>query len=159
MRYSLGSDYTGLPQNLQPVDRSLVPSGRSAPGAGIWGIHRFLGHRLGSYVQWVHGVRGMDGSPTVLAYQLPRVAGSTPCLDVPQRVRSGQGRSSPYGKYCDHCVYQHARQFTLLSQCHMSQLARHHLLWSQKLRSLRAIHIPGVFNQTADELSRAAFPG
>ncbi len=30
-RYSPGSDYTGLLQNLQPVDRSLVPSGRSAP--------------------------------------------------------------------------------------------------------------------------------
>ncbi len=42
----------------------------------------------------------------------------------------------------------------------MSQLARHLLLWSQKhLRSLRAIHIPGVFNWAADELSRAALPG
>ncbi len=44
MRYSLGSDYTGLLQNLQPVDRFLVPSGRSAPGAGIQaccGIHIF----------------------------------------------------------------------------------------------------------------------
>ncbi len=27
------------------------------------------------------------------------------------------------------------------------------------LRSLRAIHIPGVFNRAADELSRAALPG
>ncbi len=43
---------------------------------------------------------------------------------------------------------------------HMSQLARHLLLWSQKhLRSLCAIHIPGVFNRAADELSRAALPG
>ncbi len=42
----------------------------------------------------------------------------------------------------------------------MSQLTRHLLLWSQKhLRSLRAIHIPGVFNRAADELSRAALPG
>ncbi len=42
----------------------------------------------------------------------------------------------------------------------MSQLARHLLLWSQKhLRSLRAIHIPGVFNWAANELSRAALPG
>ncbi len=40
-----------------------------------------------------------------------------------------------------------------------SQLARH-LLWSQKhLRSLCAIHIPGVLNRVADELSRAALPG
>ncbi len=42
----------------------------------------------------------------------------------------------------------------------MSQLARHLLLWSQKhLRSLRALHVPGVLNRVADELSRAALPG
>ncbi len=43
----------------------------------------------------------------------------------------------------------------------MSQLARHLLLlWSRKhLRSLRAIHIPGLLNRTADELSRAVLPG
>ena len=36
----------------------------------------------------------------------------------------------------------------------MSQLARHLLLWSQKfLRSLRAVHIPGLLSRTADELS------
>ncbi len=47
-----------------------------------------------------------------------------------------------------------------LRSCRMSQLARHLLLWSRKhLRSLRAIHIPGLLNQTADELSRAALPG
>ncbi len=66
-RYSPGSDYTGLPQNLQPVVRSLVPSGRSAPGAGIQaccGIHGCLGHRLGSHVQRACSVRGLDGSPT-----------------------------------------------------------------------------------------------
>ncbi len=51
------------------------------------------------------------------------------------------------------------RQVGLRSR-RMSQLARHLLLWSQKhLRSLRAIHIPGVFNRAADELSRAALPG
>ncbi len=51
------------------------------------------------------------------------------------------------------------RQGGLRSRC-MSRLARHLLLWSQKhLRSLRAIHIPGVFNRAADELSRAALPG
>ncbi len=72
-RYSPGSDYTGLPQNLQPVDRSFVPSGRSAPGTGLQaccGIHGCLGHRLGSHVQRARSVRGMDGSPTALAYQI-----------------------------------------------------------------------------------------
>lgn len=42
----------------------------------------------------------------------------------------------------------------------MSQLASHLLLWSQMhLRSLCAIHFPGVFNQAADKLSRAALAG
>ncbi|KAI2661198.1 ORF V: Enzymatic polyprotein [Labeo rohita] len=37
----------------------------------------------------------------------------------------------------------------------MSELARHLLLWSQKrLKSLRAIHIPGELNRSADQLSR-----
>ncbi len=41
----------------------------------------------------------------------------------------------------------------------MSQLARHLLLWSQKhLRLLRATHISGLLNRTANELSRAALP-
>ncbi len=117
-RYSPGSDYTGLPQNLQPVVRSLVPSGRSAPGAGIQacgGIHGCLGHWLGSHVQRARSVRGLDGSPTALAYQLPRAAGSTPGLEPPQRAPSGQGRSGPYGQHCDRCVYQPARRFTLPS--------------------------------------------
>ncbi len=116
--YSPGSDYTGLPQDLQPVDRSFVPSGRSAPGTGLQaccGIHGCLGHRLGSHVQRARSVRGMDGSPTALAYQLPRVAGSTPCLEPPQRVPLGQGRSGPYGQHGDRCVYQPARWFTLPS--------------------------------------------
>ncbi len=143
-RYSPGSDYNGLPQNLQPVDRSLVPSGRSAPGADIQACHR-----LGCHVQGAHSVRGMDGSPTALAYQLPRVAGSTPCPELPQRAPSGQGRSGPHGQHGDRCIYQPARRFML-----PSQLTHHLLLWSQKhLKSLRAIHIPGVFNRAADELS------
>ncbi len=117
-RHLPGSDYTGLPQDLQAVVRSLVPSGRSAPGAGIQaccGIHRCLDHRLGSHVQRARSIRGLDGSPTALAYQLPRVASSTPCPEPSQRAPSAQGRSGPYGQHCDHCVYQPARRFALPS--------------------------------------------
>ncbi len=47
-----------------------------------------------------------------------------------------------------------------LRSSRMSQLARHLLLWSRKhLRLHRAIHIQGLLNRTADELSRAALPG
>ncbi len=117
-RHLPGSDYTGLPQDLQAVIRSLVPSGRSAPGAGIQaccGIHRCLIHRLGSHVQRARSIRGLDGSPTALAYQLPRAASSTPCPEPSQRAPSAQGRSGPYGQHCDRCVYQPARRFALPS--------------------------------------------
>ncbi len=117
-RHLPGSDYTGLPQDLQAVVRSLIPSGRSAPGAGIQaccGIHRCLDHRLGSHVQRARSIRGLDGSPTALAYQLPRVASSTPCPEPSQRAPSAQGRSGPYGQHCDRCVYQPARRFALPS--------------------------------------------
>ncbi len=102
-------------------------------------------------------VRGMEVSPTVLAYQLSQVASSTPGPELPQRAPSRQGRSCLYGQHGDLCVYQPA--MWLRSGC-MSQLACHLLLWSQKhLRLLPAIHIPGVFNQAANDLSRAALPG
>ncbi len=117
-RNSPGSDYTGLLQNLQPVVRSLVTSGWSAPGAGIQtccGIHECLGHRLGSHVQRACSIRGLNGSPTALAYYLSRAAGSTPCLEPPQRTPSAQGRSGTYEQHGDHCVYQPTRRFTLPS--------------------------------------------
>ncbi len=159
-RYSPGSDYSGLPKKRQPMDRSLVPSGSSAPGAGIQScsvIHGCLGHGLGSHVQRARSVRGMDESPTALAYQLPRVSSSTPGPEPPQRAPSRQGCSGPYGQHGDLCVYQLVMR---LHSRRMSQLARQLLFWSQKhLTSLPAIHIPGVFNQVANELSRAALPG
>ncbi len=118
MRYSPGSDYTGLPLNLQPVDRSLVPLCRSAPGASIQACcvtHGCLGHWLGSHIQRPRSVRGMDGSSTALAYQLPQVASSTSGPDPPQRTPSSQGRSGPYRQHSDLCVFQPSMRFTLPS--------------------------------------------
>ncbi len=54
----------------------------------------------GGHVQRARSVRDLDGSPTALAYQLPRAAGSTPGLEPPQRAPSRQGRSGPYGQHC-----------------------------------------------------------
>ncbi len=139
MRYS---DYTGLPHDLQLVVRSLVPSGRSAPGAGIqafFGIHGYLGHQLGSHIQWTHSVRGMDGSPTALAYQLPWVVGSTIALSCLRGCL--QGRDVLVCTDNTVTVAYINRQGGLRSR-RMLQLARHHLIWSPKhLWSLHAIHI------------------
>ncbi len=98
---------------------------------------------------------GLDGSPTALAHQLPRLAGSTPGLEPSQETLTKRARTGLYRQHCDRHVHQPTRWSML-----PSQLVRHLLLWSRKhLRSLRAIHIPGLLNRTADELSRAALPG
>ncbi len=147
-QHAVGPSHSSLPPNLHPVVRPFVPSVRSAPGTGLQarcGLHGCLRQGLGGHVQRACCVGGLDGSPTALAYQLPRVAGSTPGLEPSQETLTRRAHTGPYRQHCDR---------------RMSQLARHLLLWSRKhLRSLRAIHIPGVFNRTADELSRAALPG
>ncbi len=80
------------------------------------------------------------GPPTAVAYQLPRVVISTPCLEPSQRAITRQACTDPYEQHCDHCIHQPARWSALLSQ-----LACHFLLWSQKhLRLLHAIRILGL---------------
>ncbi len=150
-RHAEGPSHSSLPPNLHPVVRPFIPLGRSAPGTGLQarcGLHRRLRQGLGGHVQRACSVGGLDGSPTALAHQLPRVAGSTP---EPEHVLVRTDNSAT--------VAYINRQGGLRSR-RMSQPARHLLLWSRKhLRSLRAIHIPGLLNRTADELSRAALPG
>ncbi len=159
-RHAEGPSHSSLPPNLHPVVRPFIPSGRSAPGSGLQarcGLHRRLRQGLGGHVQRACSVRGLDGSPTALAHQLPRVAGSTPGLEPSQRRLRGEHVLVRTDNTAT--VAYINRQGGLRSR-RMSQLARHLLLWSRKhLRSLRAIHIPGLLNRTADELSRAALPG
>ncbi len=155
-RHDAGPSHSSLPPNLHPVVRPFVRLGRSAPGTGLQaccGLHRCLRQGLGGHVQGACSVGGLDGSPTALAYQLPRVAGSTPGSTLKRRLR------------IEHVLVRTDSTATIayinrqggLRSRHMSQLARHLLLWSRKhLRSLRAIHIPGLLNRTADEQSRAA---
>ncbi len=83
------------------------------------------------------------------------------CLElVAVRLVQGHLKGLLHGKYVliltgnTATVVYINRQGGLRSR-RMWQLARHLLLCSQKhLRSLRAIHIPGVLNRAADELSR-----
>ncbi len=60
-------------------------------------------------------VRGLDGSPTALAHQLPRVAGSTPGLEPSQETLARRACTGPYGQHCDRCVHQPTRWSTLPS--------------------------------------------
>ncbi len=150
--------HSGLPPNLHPVVRPFVSSGKSVPETGLQagcGLHGCLRQGLGGHVQRACSVGGLDGSPTALAHQLPRVAGSTPGLEPSQEVLTRRAGTGPHGQHCNRCVHQPTRWSTL-----PSQLARHLLLWSPKhLKSLRAIHIPGLLNRAANELSQTALPG
>ncbi len=117
-RHSPGPSHTGLPPNPHPVVRPFVPSGRSAPGTGLQaccGLHGCLHHWLGCHVQRACSVGGLDGPPTALAHQLPRVAGSTPGLDPPQEPPTRRARTGPHGQHCDRCVHQPTRWSTLPS--------------------------------------------
>ncbi len=113
-----GPSHSSLPPNLHPVVRPFVPSGRSAPGTGLrarCGLHTCLRQGLGGHVQRACSVGGLDGSPTALAYQLPRVAGSTPGLEPSQETLTRRARTGPYGQHCDRCVHQPTRWSTLPS--------------------------------------------
>ncbi len=117
-RHAAGPSHSSLPPNLHPVVRPFIPSGRSAPGTGLQahcGLHGCLRQGLGGHVQRACSVGGLDGSPTALAYQLPRVAGSTPGLEPSQETLTRRAHTGPYGQHCDRCVHQPTRWSTLPS--------------------------------------------
>ncbi len=117
-RHAEGPSHSSLPPNLHPVVRPFIPSGRSAPGTGLQarcGLHRRLRQGLGGHVQRACSVRGLDGSPTALAHQLPRVAGSTPGLEPSQETLTRRACTSPYGQHGDRCIHQPTRWSTLPS--------------------------------------------
>ncbi len=117
-RHAAGPSHSSLPPNLHPVVRPFIPSGRSVPGTGLQarcGLHGCLRQGLGGHVQRACSVGGLDGSPTALAYQLPRVAGSTPGLEPSQETLTRRARTGPYGQHCDCCVHQPTRWSTLPS--------------------------------------------
>ncbi len=117
-RHAEGPSHSSLPPNLHPVVRPFISSGRSAPGTGLQarcGLHRRLRQGLGGHVQRACSVGGLDGSPTALAHQLPRVAGSTPGLEPPQETLTRRACTGPYGQHCDRCVHQPTRWSTLPS--------------------------------------------
>ncbi len=117
-RHAAGPSHSSLPPNLHPVVRPFIPSGRSAPGTGLQarcGLHGCLRQGLVGHVQRACSVGGLDGSPTALAYQLPRVAGSTPGLEPSQETLTRRACTGPYGQHCDRCVHQPTRWSTLPS--------------------------------------------
>ncbi len=159
-RHAAGPSHSSLPPNLHPVVRPFIPSGRSAleqvsrhavvytdASAKGWGA-TFNGHAVsgvwtGPQLHWHINCLELLAVHLALNRLKRRLRGKHVL------VRTD---STAIDAYIN-------RQGGLRSR-RMSQLARHLLLWSRKhLRSLRAIHIPGLLNRIADELSRAAIPG
>ncbi len=160
-RHSPGPSHTGLPPKPSPRGQNLsflwagVPLEQVSRHAVVYTDASTTGWGATFNGLAVSGV--WTGPPTALAHKLPRVAGSTPGPEPSQEALTGQARSGPYGHTVTAAYIN--RQGGLRFR-RMSQLARHLLLWSQKhLRLLRAIHIPGLLNRAADELSRAVLPG
>ncbi len=78
---------------------------RSVPRAGVVFMDAFAA-QLGCHVQWACSVRGVDGCPTALANQLPRVASSMPCPGPPESAVTGQACAGPHRQHCDRWVHQ-----------------------------------------------------
>ncbi len=108
----------------------------------------------GGHVQRACSVGSVDGASAALAHQLPPVASSTSCAGLPQ----GAATWSVWTCWSVWTIIVTVAYINCqggLRSHRMWQLACHLLLWSQKhLRSLQAIHIPGVLSRAADELSR-----
>ncbi len=159
-RHAEGPSHSSLPPNLHPVVRPFIPSGRSAPGTGLQahcGLHRRIHQGLGGHVQR-HAVLGVWTGPQ-LHWHINCLELLAVHLALNRLKRRLRGEHVLVRTDNSATVAYINRQGGLRSR-RMSQLARHLLLWSRKhLRSLRAIHIPGLLNRTADELSRAALPG
>lgn len=140
---------SGVPPSLQPMVVTFVSLSRSAPRTDVpacCGVHICLCHQLGCHIQRVCSVRGVEG---------PRIARSTSCTELPEHTVTRQACAGPNGQLCNCWVHQPLRWSTL-----PSRLACYFLLCSQKhLWSLRPIHVPGVVNHVADELSHGALQG
>ncbi len=107
-----------LQPNLRPLVRPFISSGMSAPGTGLQaccGLHGCLRPGLGGHIQRACSVGVLDGFPTALAHQLPRVTGSTPGLEPSQETLTRRARIGPYRQHCDRRVHQPTRWSTLPS--------------------------------------------
>ncbi len=160
-RCTSGEHHTGVSLLPSAPGRTLLSTGRGALRTSVPACcchNRFLQHGLGRYMQRAGSLGALDGASTALAHQLPRAAGSASGLVAVSATAVRQA--------CVVCMdntvaVSYINRMGGIRSRRMSQLARHLLLWSHtRLKSLRAVHIPGELNRAADALSRQlTFPG
>ncbi len=160
-RCTSGEHHTGVSPLLQPLDRPCLSTGRGALRTSVSACcrhDRCLQHGLGRYMQRAGSLGALDGASTALAHQLPRAAGSASSLAAVSATAVRQACVGPYGQHCGCVVYQPDGGYTITP--HVTARPPSPPLESPRLKSLRAVHIPGVLNRAADVLSRQlTFPG
>ncbi len=154
-RHAAGPSHSSLLPNLHPMVRTFVPLEQVSRHAGVYTDASAKG--------WGATCNGLAVSGVWTGPQLHWHMNCLVLLAVHLALNRLKRRLR--GEHVLVCMDSTAtvayiNQQVGLRSRRMSQLARHLLLWSRKhLRSLRAIHMPGLLNRTADELSRTALPG
>ncbi len=160
-RCTLGEHHTGVSPLLQPLDGPCLSTGRGALRTSVSAYcchNRCLQHGLGRYMQRAGSLGALDG---------PRLLWHINCLELlAVHLALRQFRPLLLGKHVlvrtdNTAAVSYINRMGGIRSRRMSQLARHLLLWSHtRLKSLRAVHIPGELNRAADALSRQlTFPG
>ncbi len=151
-RCTLGEHHTGVSPLLQPLDGPCLSTGRGALRTSVSAYcchNRCLQHGLGRYMQRAGSLGALDG---------PRLLWHINCLELlAVHLALRQFRPLLLGKHVlvrtdNTAAVSYINRMGGIRSRRMSQLARHLLLWSHtRLKSLRAVHIPGELNR--------AFPG
>ncbi len=154
-RCTLGEHHTGVSPLLQPLDGPCLSTGRGALRTSVSAYcchNRCLQHGLGRYMQRAGSLGALDG---------PRLLWHINCLELlAVHLALRQFRPLLLGKHVlvrtdNTAAVSYINRMGGIRSRRMSQLARHLLLWSHtRLKSLRAVHIPGELNRAADALSR-----
>ncbi len=114
-----------LPPKPSPRGQTFHSFGQECPWnkspGTLWFTQNGLRQGLGGHVQRACSVGGLDGSPTALAHQLPRVAGSTPGLEPSQETLTRRACTSPYGQHCDRCVQSTDKVVYAPVACHTTR--------------------------------------
>ncbi len=155
-RYTLGEHHTGVSSLLQPLDGPCFSTGRGAPRTSVTTDASSTGWGATCNRQAASGL-----------WTGPRLLWHINCLELlAVHLALRQFRPLLLGKHVlvhtdNTAAVSYINRMGGIRSRRMSQLTRHLLLWSRtRLKSLRAVHIPGELNRAADALSRhLTFPG
>ena len=146
--------YCAVSPRPQPLERPLVPTGLGVSRTGVQSCCRFsrrFQHGLGGCALRACGCGPVERYPVALAYRLELLA----VFLALHRFFPVLERQHVLVRTDSTAAVAYISRIGGMRSRRMSQLARRLLLWSHpRLKSLRAIHVPGTLNRAADALSR-----